>query len=187
MAVRCRGITNKDERCKLMVSNSEFCHHHKSQEKNPKHIGLPSKVQTIIKKGPSKNDSNGYIYVYYLARDQNEIGEYWKIGRTTQTVTKRISQWKGAILKASFKVKYNKMAERIIHLMLDKYRVYRYKHNDGYHSIYKKDGSKVRDSQMKHNFKLEAVTKHIEWFICDWKHVKKVITSTIAFVNKQKK
>lgn len=185
MSLQCKGITNKDTRCKR-TGSAEYCHQHIGQKTEKKYIGLPRKVQTVIKRGPSKTDSKGHIYVYYLKRDSCEKKDYWKIGRTTQSVSKRLSQWNGSILKKSYEVKYNKMAERIIHLMLDRWRIYRYEHSKGYHSIYKSDGKPIKDSQYKEDIKLEALTKHVEWFLCDWTKVKQVIEATIGFVNKIK-
>lgn len=184
MSVQCRGITNKDERCKKKVSDDDYCHHHKDQKRNPIQPGLPKKVQTLIKKGPSKSDSEGHIYVYYLKEDQSEVKSYWKIGRTTQSVKKRLSQWEGAILQESFKVNYNKMAERMIHLLLDKSRIYRYKHKGGHHSVYKKDGSTLYDSQTDTSLKLEARKKHVEWFVGDWSSIRRTILGVVNYVNK---
>ena len=184
MASRCKGITAKDKRCKKTVSNGDYCHLHKSQEKDPIPPGLPSKVHTVMKRGPSQTDSKGHIYVYYVESDDKERGSYWKIGRTTQPVWKRLLQWDSAILKKSYSVKFNKMAERIVHLLLDDVRIYRYKHEDGYHSIYKNNGKPVYDSQRKPDLKLEARTKHVEWFISDWSHVDRVISDVVDYVNK---
>lgn len=196
---RCRGVTNADKRCKRKT-NDTFCYHHKDQKKTiitnlpSSRAILPQKCETVIARGPSKTDKKGHIYVYSLLSDNKEYGEYWKIGRTTQGVQKRLSQWPGSILESSYKVKYNKMAERMIHLILDDVRIYRYayetKNTKQYHSIYKQSGKSVKDTQNRDKdierdtWKLSALGKHVEWFLCDTKTVRQVIKAVVEYVNK---
>ena len=200
MRDRCKALTLKDKKCKRnAAANSLYCYQHEKHKKGTI-IGikdLPRKAQTIVLKNPTKKDSKGHIYVYYVNSDHKEPNSYWKIGRTTQTVDKRLSQWPNSILKKSYEVKYNKMAERLIHIIMDKQRIYRYAYNSGkhetaqrFHSIYKHDGSLVEDSQNRQkdidegDFKLQGIKKHIEWFICDWKFAKNIIESVVNHVNK---
>lgn len=71
-----------------------------------------------------KDDKPGWIYIYYLKDDESEF--YWKIGRTSRKLQERIKEWPGAILKGAVEVPFNKLAERIIHLILDQNRILRY-------------------------------------------------------------
>lgn len=50
---------------------------------------------------------------------------YRKIGRTVQAFDKRAAQWGRPLMLMGWVVKYNEFAERIIHLFLDEWRVYR--------------------------------------------------------------
>jgi len=200
---KCRGVTQKDKPCGRRVKDGQsYCYQHKDQ-KTTTITGLPDarkklprKCETSLKKGPTKKDSPGHIYVYSLLRDEKETDSYWKIGRTTQDVEKRLSQWHGSRLKASYTVKYNKLAEKLIHQVLDDVRVYRYQYmcgTDGtaerYHSTWKSTGEPLLDTQNrvedleKKTWKLSAAEKHIEWFVCDWRTTEQVIKAIVEYVN----
>ena len=175
---QCQGKTQDGSQCKRKTKN-KYCYQHcsglssvltYSLSKNHS-ITISKKVHgkltTLIKKGPSKEEKPGHIYVYY---HENDPVNYWKIGRTTQPVTKRLSQWslnKIATLKQSYKVKDTKYTERLIHLFLDEKRVYRYwdEETRSYYTIKKSDGSPVGNSREK---KPNVTKKEIEWFICEY-------------------
>lgn len=190
---QCKGITLADTRCKRMLKDQLYCSAHKNQPpvKNSFKIAgftltVPrsalNKYKTQIKNGASENDQKGHIYAYYL---ENDVKNYWKIGRTTQTVRKRLSQWgKDAKLKKSWSVKHNKYAERLIHLLFDGKRMYRYKHKGGFNSIMKKDGTVVNDDQYDKECKNDQLTKQIEWFHVEWDLVDNIITRTVDKINK---
>lgn len=200
---RCQGVTLKDTRCKRNAKKGDlYCSQHTNQTKTTivglpdERSTLPRKCETSIKNGPTKKDTPGHIYVYSLLRDERESHSYWKIGRTTQTVEKRLKQWHGSILKASYKVKYNKLAEKLIHQVLADVRIYRYEYIKGrdgtarrYHSVWKSSGEPLMDTQNRAkdikdgNFKLAALDKHVEWFVCDWKTTKQVIEAIVDYVN----
>lgn len=207
--MKCKGITLKDKQCSRNAeAKSEYCYQHKKQAKEPEPLkipglslkAIPRKVSLKLAKGPSTTDSEGHIYIYHLLSDEREAESYWKIGRTTQTVEKRLSQWSnnGRLhLKRSYKVKYNKLAEYVIHKILDDQRVYRYAYKTGrnldatrFHTVWKKDRNPVLDTQNRQSevlsgdLKLEGSKKQIEWFICDWKHVKKRVEAIVEYVNK---
>lgn len=204
--MRCAGKTQSDKQCKRNAeSKSKYCYQHKDQQELfldglPRSITeLPRKAQTKMLKGPTKKDGKGHIYVYRLLRDEREAESYWKIGRTTQTVEKRLSQWSNSILKQSYTVKYNKLAEHLIHIILDQQRIYRYQYKVGkrkdavrFHSVYKRTGEPVMDTQNRQleieagDWTHKASKKHIEWFICDWKYARKVIAAVILYVNQLK-
>lgn len=125
-----------------------------------------------VDKGPSlKTDGEGYIYVYYLNTDPHDT--FYKIGRTHRPVDKRLREWKGAKLKMSCKVQYQKYSERLIHTLLDHVRVYRYLDPDTkeYYTIWKNTGKPVDPHQQE--TKLAAHKKHIEWFKGSWKQLLK--------------
>jgi len=180
----CQGTTAAGNPCKNKTE--PYCRHHGKPEvpvSLPFPIdGLTKKIQKKIKnriiKSPSKSDGPGYIYVYTLDSDPPS---YYKIGRTARTPEKRIKEWgKGARLKASYKVKYQKKAERLIHLYLDYVRVYRYQLDDDIGkicSIWKDDGEPVtdKDAKLKKKHKLVARVKQIEWFRVPWKDARKVL------------
>jgi len=192
---QCKGITLSDTRCKRMLKSSVYCSAHKEQKdklpiKNTFKIAgftltVPKsalgKYKTKISKGPAENDQKGHIYVYYLG---NDVENYWKVGRTTQTVEKRLSQWgKDAKLKKSWKVNHNKYAERLIHLLFDGKRMYRYKHSNGFNSIMKKDGSIVDDGQYDKTCKNDQLKKQIEWFNVEWDLLDNIVSRTVDKIN----
>jgi hypothetical protein len=217
--IQCKGKTLEDTQCKRMVKEGEYCYNHKKTANDPNDVQLdtppaphevggrylielppnmvlPQKCLKKLKSGPTKKDSPGHIYIYTLLSDERESNSYWKIGRTTQTVEKRLSQWPGSKLKTSFPVKYNKFAEALIHRILQDCRIYRYEYNTGkkkkatrFHSVYVKSKLPVEDTQSRAEdiesgtFKLHVYKKHIEWFINDWKVIKKVVKSVVKYTN----
>lgn len=197
--MQCQGVTQSNKRCTRNVKKGQYCYQHKGQATEkpvrpllglPDSIEVTRKVETRIRRPPSKDDKEGWIYVYTLNSDHN-VGElYYKIGRTEQgNVETRISQWKGAHLRKAFKVKYNRKAESLIHLLLDEHRVYRYPYEHGkenairYHTIRKVDGSVVQDNQT-HDLPWQppAKGKQIEWFNCRYRLCKQVITAVQQYL-----
>lgn len=196
MSRRCEGITQKNRRCRHKTSNaSGFCAQHEGQI--PKQVivdelRIPDFCITTIPRRaldrvsrklrnpvPSKSDGPGYIYSFRLIEDEKIETEYHKIGRTVQRVKGRMSQWKAElgttpILDRSWNVKHQKFAERLIHLLLDGVRIYRYqyKRDDGvaFHSIWKNSGNPVRDAFDRTSdieagdYKPDVTKKHVEWF-----------------------
>jgi len=135
------------------------------------------KLQTRIARGPTKSDEEGFIYIYYLP---NDCYHYWKIGKTSKKVDTRMDEWSKAhkvrvLLKKSFKVKYAKYAERLIHLYLDHLRVYRYPVGRKFKTIMAKSGLIVDDADWKELSKdytnYVSSKKFVEWFMerdIDW-------------------
>ena len=141
-------------------------------------LKIQKRITTKLKKGPSKTDGEGHIYVYKF--DDKDL--YYKIGRTSRSVDKRLKEWKGAILQVSWKVRYQKLAESIIHAYLDHVRVYRYDLGKGeLCTIWKSNGEPVteHDKQLKAKYKLEARKKHIEWFKMPWKVLEQKVIDVI--------
>ena len=131
-----------------------------------------SKLTPYCKRhGPTKADGPGFIYIYRISGD---ITDYYKIGRTAKSVQKRIEQWgKNTILVESYYVKFQKMAERYIHGLLDEYRVYRYTlENGAYYSVWKRTNKPV-EGEIVLKEKLQGSKKHIEWFKGSWDDVMK--------------
>ena len=90
-------------------------------------MALRAKVNTA---GTSvKTDAPGWIYVYWLKGDADAT--YFKIGCTgLVSAQSRVSQWPGAIMRYSIKVKCNQLCERLIFAMLDDKRLLRYVYKD---------------------------------------------------------
>lgn len=176
----CRGTTTKGKPCKR--KQEPYCRDHDPQKQDPtpelpySFINVPkhaqNKIMTKIRKGPSKSDGYGHIYIYYLSADPKDF--YYKIGRTSRDVDTRLKEWKDSKLRKSYRVANQKHAERLIHLYLDEYRVYRYKQDDGtYCTVWKENGLHVTDKDK--TGKKEGRSKEVEWFRCKWETVKKVV------------
>lgn len=198
----CKGLTQKDQPCKRAPkAGQSYCYQHTEQATEKKTVlpGLadlvvPRRVESALKRGPTKKDGPGHVYIYYLNRDARESESYWKIGCTKKTVRERLKQWKGAHLYKSFRVQHHKFAEKLIHRLLDEHRIYRYEYETKkgalrYHSIWKKDGQVVMDSQnraqriLDKKWKTEGRSKHVEWFIVDRKELDKKVAAIVALVN----
>lgn len=188
MKKRCQAITLSNKKCHR-TTDKKYCYQHKKKSENVKKVSVPwktigllpkiikqnpkgiiSRINTLLKRGPTKNDKPGHIYSYYLNLDEKQGLSYYKIGRTEQKLHIRLSQWKGSVLKKGFPVSFNRFAERLIHLSLAFCRIYRYEHENGYHSVKALSGKVVEDSQ-----KLEKLgkghKKHIEWFNADFEDI----------------
>jgi hypothetical protein len=174
--------------------------------KNP----TPSVVTTTAKRkeitkrllrGPSVKDGQGLIYVYLIKTDDVPKGDkvpatagYYKIGMTTRELDRRMSEWGNATSIFSKPVKRAKLAEVIIHWLLDSARVYRY--------IWAKDGDKktyltrwkttskfVRDATWQRLVKkelslnLKGKKRNIEWFVIDRNELKDLITRVVRDIN----
>lgn len=155
---------------------------------------IRNRIAKYMKDGPTKKDGPGHIYVYYCPQDNPE-DTYYKIGRTERSVDARLKEWKkkdGAVLKKSWKVSHQKFIEKLIHAYLDAVRVYRYSvsHtittggngvNNVYCTIWKSTGEPVdlMDAHLKATNKLEARTKHIEWFKSTWKELKGTLKTLV--------
>ena len=178
---QCQGKTAKSVRCKRFVSGT-YCYQHipeKEEEWIRQGYPTPSskideghrrKIKSKLKRGPSQKDKEGYIYIYYLKTDKRV--RYFKIGRTSTTVEKRLKQWEKEspsppVLVESFKVKHSIFCERLIHLYLDYCRVYRYKvSKNRFCTVWKVSGECVteRDEKLKDRNRLEGMKKQTEWF-----------------------
>lgn len=148
---------------------------------------VQNKLKTIMKKGPSKKDGKGIIYVYFLISDAKD--SYYKIGRTSRSEDERLKEWgKDVKLKGSWDVKYHHIIERIIHVYLDDVRVYRYLVNqkndeegEKYCSVWKTDGVPIetKDKLLKEKHKLEGIKKNIEWFKIPWKILEPILIEIV--------
>lgn len=197
MKQRCKGVTAKNKRYSRKTDN-ELCWQHAPtpavepwQSHNlPKPHAQLSKPQkgrlnTRIKRGPTKKDEEGWIYIFSLPSDGTLT--YYKIGRTTQTVEQRLRQWKKEIkekveLVAKWRAKDHKYCESLIHIYLDLWRVYRYQTKKGLCSIWKDSGEPVtsRDKKLKNKYKLEGRKKHVEWFLGELIYFEKIVTGVCA-------
>lgn len=182
----CQGITKKGTKCKL--PKEPYCHLHEPMKLD---FPLPTfdltskiqkKIQTLLEKGPTKRDGKGFIYVYYLITDNKDC--FYKIGRTSRTVDKRLKEWgKNVKLKRSWKVDNEKWTEKMIHAYLDAVRVYRYQIDDTneYCNVWKSDRKCItkKDEKLKEKHKLEGRKKNIEWFKMPWKILKPILKELV--------
>jgi hypothetical protein len=170
----CRGTTQAGTPCRARAE--PYCRHHHAQ---PVTCLKSQKAIRKLERGPSKTDGPGHIYVYYV--DVDEPDTYYKIGRTAKGVSERLKQWKQSVLKKSYFVKNQKLAESLIHLELDAIRVYRYKLEDSYYTVWKNTNLPVDGK--KPSEKLVATKKHIEWFKSDWQSIRTTIGDIVNLVN----
>jgi len=149
--IRCGAKNSKGKKCRFRVkSMGDLCTYHRPKAFPHRNLKLPTEGPVIdykwvewgmIKRpawidrqlgvvlrqanGMIAKDKPGWIYIYYLRDDESTT--YWKIGRTSQaTAEARIKDWPGAILRLKAKVPFNNLAERLIHLILEYYRLVRY-------------------------------------------------------------
>lgn len=148
------------------------------------------KIQTRLKRGPKKNDTVGWIYIYWLSTEDGL--HYYKIGRTKRRVTTRMREWADKHGKATSIVLQNQFqittctvdfCERLIHKYLSYCNIYRYKHKDGYHSTWARNGDVLQDGQQCEE-RLPATTKQVEWFCDEPTKLVKVIKSLVDYSNK---
>ena len=142
---------------------------------------VTNRLRARLRRGPTKKDKEGWIYIFELPSDGKL--PYYKIGRTTQDVEKRLRQWsKDAKLVASWKVSKNVYCEGLIHVYLDTWRMYRYETKKGLCSVWKDSGEAVtsRDNKLSKKFKLEGRKKQIEWFCGDISYFEKIATAVCA-------
>lgn len=202
VVVYCEIMTNGGKQCSRprtkTVNGTSYCtQHYKSRKDKTKlsikdmepwvQLGIVApfesngarvlqKIRSKLKAGPAASDGKGYIYIYHLAHERHL--DYWKIGRTEQTVDSRLKQWqeehKGhrVVLSRKYEVPYNKWAESLIHLYLAYCRMHRYPYGKGFHSVWALDPNEViQDGQevpvdQRGKHKIAAMHKHIEWFKC---------------------
>ena len=183
----CQGTTKSGTKCKL--PKEPYCHLH--QPVKVMDFPLPTldltskiqkKIQTLMKKGPTKQDGKGHIYVYFLTSDTKDC--FYKIGRTSRSVDKRLKEWgKNVKLKCSWEVKHEKWMEKMIHTYLDSVRVYRYQIDDTeeYCNVWKSDRKCLgkADEELKQKHKLEGRKKNIEWFKLPWDILKPILLKLI--------
>lgn len=195
---KCEALTKKGTQCSRNAVNDNLCTQHGSMKKVTKKddpepwdvFGFPvpkeqngssviQAIRTLLKRGPTKTDRDGYIYIYYLDSDKGL--SYYKIGRTVQKVRQRLKQWKGSKLKYASSTQHNQWVEQLIFKYLTYCRIHRYERPDGkgYHSVYQQTGEVVPDSQQWKGDKLCATSKHIEWFIIDYQEVKHMVRKIV--------
>lgn len=181
----CQGTVRGGRQCSR--KQEPYCHQHQ-----PTNVQLPMapsallptkyvrRIETKIKKGPTKSDKAGWIYVFYKKSDKNDT--FYKIGRTERDVEKRLNEWPGSILLCKFRVEYNKMAENLIHKYLAHVRAFRYLQDDGkYVSVWADTGEPVfKDTK---DGKKSAKSKEIEWFVSCWSNLKPVVKGVCTYVN----
>lgn len=112
-----------------------------------------AKLTELLYRGPNAAaDKPGHIYQFVHAADHPSL---YKIGYTHRTPERRLAEWTGAKLHASWAVpEAAHFAESIIHVLLDHWRVYRYTFADPDHpgerhalSIWKQTGTIIEDAE----------------------------------------
>ena len=136
---------------------------------------IKKKIAAIQKRPPSQTDGPGYIYVFRNKRDDAHEN-YYKIGQTERDVCKRLKEWKHSVEQLRMRVDYRKRCERLIHLYLDQYRVYRYEveKSEKLYSVWKRSGESVQ-MDIVEKPKLSGIKKQVEWFLCDYEIIFEVI------------
>jgi hypothetical protein len=175
--IMCRGITKKGKPCKCAAE--PYCRYHMEQQQIRPIISL---AWAKFERGPTKADGPGYIYAYFVNFDPADT--YYKIGSSVDP-TKRIANWKGTVKKVYY-VHFRQLAERIIHLELDKARVYRYLIDDGtYCTIWKANSEPVEPSDLvlKAKHQLHGFQKHVEWFRLPWVAMQERLSIIVNLIN----
>jgi hypothetical protein len=147
------------------------------------------KVAAHLKKNPTKADKPGFIYVYSIKADKRVKGaKYYKIGKTTRNVEERLKEHEkrsDIILEYAFWTKHCGYTERLLHLIFDKQRIYRYRLPEGERklcSIWKHNRTPVTsaDSALKSKYGFKGAKKHIEWFLLKWNSELLPVLETVA-------
>lgn len=171
----CQGKTKSGKVCKNKTE--PYCHLHEDQvlpvavpwELSKK---IERKILTKVKKGPSKSDGPGRLYIYHL----DSAEPYIKIGMTERTSEKRLKEWKGAKLIVDFAAKHRRLTERLVHLYLDHVRVYRYVlENGAYYTIWKNSREPVEENGPPLHERLKGISKQVEWFKISYPEIKGLI------------
>jgi T5orf172 domain len=152
-----------------------------STENTPRAL---QKLRVLLRRGPTKLDCDGHIYVYTCQSDKENPISYYKVGRTARDTRKRVEKEQGGNLKRSWRTGDHKFAEALIHSYLSYCRVYRYPHHRGFHSIWQRNGKTIEDGQNlpggppKH----KARKKQVEWFACEWEHLERLIGAILKAI-----
>jgi hypothetical protein len=196
MEARCQGYIKKYDKngnpiqCKRTTTD-QYCWQHKIKELKPNGFPEPHKsltkrqtnrIDARIKRGPTKKDEKGWIYIYRLPCDDGL--SYYKIGRTSGSVSARLSKWnKNCKLVTKWYTKNHKFCETLIHNYLDPWRVYRYVTKVGFCTIWKTSGDAVyeKDKELKLTYKLQGRKKQIEWFKGDIEYFSKLVSEICSF------
>ncbi len=175
----CQGTTKKGKPCKNPTE--PYCRlHMDQQQKQPLLINAWNKFQ----RGPTKADGPGYIYIYSVNFD-SVPDTYYKIGSSVDPTERMRNGWKGSIAKKVYYVHYRQLAERIIHLELDKVRVYRYLIEKETYCTVWKSGEPVEavDTALMEKHQLHGFQKHVEWFRIKWENLREKLEVTVNVVN----
>jgi len=173
----CQGFTKKGKPCKNKTE--PYCTLHIDQKEQQ--ILLPSWLK--FERGPTKADGPGYIYIYSV--DSDPLDTYYKLGSSVDPHHRVKVGWKGT-LKKTYYVHFRQLAERVIHLELDKVRVYRYLVGCGTYCTIWKNGSEPVDAnsaELKATQQLHGFQKHVEWFKMSWEKMRVSIETIVNLVN----
>jgi hypothetical protein len=160
---------------------------------------LVKQILVRLKRGPSDQDGPGFIYMY---KEHGKKNGYRKIGRTQRLPSRRLEEWPGSELVKSWGCKRNRLAEVLIHWLLDEVRIYRYvmavDTKTGLEtllSIWKRNREFLKDPtyQDRVKRKLSLALKdpatgkprkrHTEWFMQSDAVLSKVIQSVVTDIN----
>jgi hypothetical protein len=147
---------------------------------------LVKQILARLKRGPSTADKPGFIYMY---KERAKKNDYRKIGRTERLPARRLEEWPGSELVKSWGCKRNRLAEVLIHWLLDGVRVYRY-----VMAVDKETKAETLVSAWKRTRKLigregsiskemSSRPKHMEWFMASEQTLLKVIQTVVTDIN----
>jgi len=156
---------------------------------------IVKQILARLKRGPSTQDTLGFIYMY---KEKGAKNGYRKIGRTQRLPDRRLEEWPGSVLVESWRCRRNRLAEVLIHWLLDAIRIYRYimamdskTGTETLLSVWKRTGTVIPDPTYKERVRLgrdvttKGKKKHQEWFLGDEKVMIAVIKSVTSDINMQ--
>lgn len=152
---------------------------------------LVKQILARLKRGPSTNDSHGYLYMY---KEQGKINAYRKIGRTERLPARRVDEWPGAVLVKSWRCRRNRHAELLVHWLLDEVRVHRYvvavdtkTGAETLLSAWKRTGLLIQDPTYKAlpatGRTVKGRKRHQEWFMAFEKKLIAIVEAVVRDVN----
>jgi hypothetical protein len=160
------------------------------------HKAAVADIQARLRRGPSAKDGHGFIYMYEYENDASP--RYRKIGRSERLPAKRCAEWPGSKLIKSWRCRRNRLAEVLIHWLLDAVRVYRYvvgiNEDFGFEVLVtreKRSKQWVKDANYhlspgadpKKNT-VAGKTRHQEWFMAaHQEQLVKVIETVVSDIN----
>ena len=123
------------KRCRRRATHGSHCWQHAhangSPVKRPAQTHAQRELQALLARGPRTKDVSGLLYCYALRAEWKSNARLWKVGRTTRDsgIEARMREWGGTnplhLVRALW-TPFAAFSERVVHLLLDECRVYRW-------------------------------------------------------------